>query len=417
MLLVKNDAKFNEQWPRALVPYKRIYGVDQPKMLAASRNDGRLSKHLPEGTPFGLIGTSSFYKRESYPNGTVPNGKVTAAFAGGNDPFQGLGMLAYTGISGNWFVQGADTCRYDNSEIHAVRILVTEPTTDPRYTGKGKRLWWNVANERLRILGEFPLRKFGTDGKQPLDPDGNPDTSFLAKIPADLPFTFQTLDKNGIVLNMAQTWHQVRPGEVRNDCGGCHSHSQKATDFKLTAAAKLDYQPFDLTKQTPLLTTKKRDESGKMWDTKDETGLRFEKSVKNVEYYRDVAPILVRSCVACHTKASEKPAGNLVLDDDGLMQGPDSLGGLVSGPPGKVPGTFFRLALDHGGKFGHKSPVGNWAHPQASRYVRLFQARRSLLAWKIHGQRLDGWSNDDFAHETVVDGGAKVQREECGTAE
>ncbi len=55
-----------------------------------------------------------------------------------------------------------------------------------------------------------------------------------------------------MVLNMAQTWHQVRPGEVRNNCGGCHAHSQKPTDFKLTAAAKPDYKPFDLTKQTPL---------------------------------------------------------------------------------------------------------------------------------------------------------------------
>ena len=61
-----------------------------------------------------------------------------------------------------------------------------------------------------------------------LDPDGNPDTSFLAKIPADTPFTFQTLDSDGMVLNMAQTWHQVRPGEMRNDCGGCHAHSQAA---------------------------------------------------------------------------------------------------------------------------------------------------------------------------------------------
>ncbi|MCE9560445.1 MAG: hypothetical protein K8U57_00165 [Planctomycetes bacterium] len=399
MLLIKNDPNYNEQWPRALVPYKRIYGVDQPKPLAAVPNDGKASPHLPAGTPFGLVGTSSFYKRESYPHGTVPNGKVTAAYAGGNDPFQGLGTLAYTGISGNWFVQGADACRYENSEIHAVRILVTEPTTDPRHTGKGKRLWWNAANERLRILGEFPLRKF-TGESQPLDPDGNPDTSFLAKIPADLPFTFQTLDKNGMVLNMAQTWHQVRPGEIRNDCGGCHSHSQKPTDFNLTAAAKPEYQPFDLTKQTPLLTSKKADESSKQWDAKNETGLRFEKGVKNVEHYRDVKPILDRSCVACHTRTIEKPAGNLVLDDDTLMQGPGSLGGLVSGPPGKVPGTFFRLALDHAGQFGHKSPVGNWAHPQASRYVRLFQARRSLLVWKLYGERLDGWNNEDFACET-----------------
>src|SRR5262249_55287335 len=68
---------------------------------------------------------------------------------------------------------------------------------------------------------------------------------------------------------------------------------------------------------------------------------------------------------------------------------------------GKVPGTFARLALDGAGRFGHKSPVGNWAHPQASRYVRLFSSRRSLLAWKIHGKRLDGFGNEDFAHETT----------------
>ena len=73
------------------------------------------------------------------------------------------------------------------------------------------------------------MRKFDRTASSRLDPDGNPDTSFLAKIPADVAFTFQTLDKHGMVLNMAQTWHQVRPGEVRNDCGGCHAHSQKPT--------------------------------------------------------------------------------------------------------------------------------------------------------------------------------------------
>src|SRR5262249_3911499 len=156
----------------------------------------------------------------------------------------------------------SDAGRYDNSDIHAIRIVITEPTTDPLYTGKYTRRWWNIANERLRILGEFPVRKFSGDPKgseQPLDPDGNPDTSFLAKIPADIAWTFQTLDKNGMVLNMAQTWHQLRPGEIRTDCGGCHAHSQQPTHFKDTAAAKADYVPFDLTKQTPLLTTKKHD--------------------------------------------------------------------------------------------------------------------------------------------------------------
>jgi hypothetical protein len=400
MLLIKNDPKYNEQWPRALVPYERIHGVKEPAHLKPVANDGKRSPHLPEGTPYGLVGTSSLYKRESYPHGAIPAGKVTAEYQGGNDPFRGLGTLAYTGIAGNWFVQGSDTCRYENGEIHAIRILVTEPTTSPRYTDKGKRLWWNVGHERLRILGEIPVRHF--DGKkQPLDPDNNPDTSFLVKVPADIAWTFQTLDKNGMVLNLAQTWHQLRPGEIRHDCGGCHAHSQRPTPFEKTAAARPDYVPFDLMKTTPLLTSKKNDQSGKQWDTADASGLRFEKTVKNVEYFRDIKPIFERSCAACHTHKSDKPAGNLVLDDDTPMEGPQSLGGLVAGPSAKVPGTYFRLALDHGGKFGHKSPVGNWPHPQASRYVRAFQARRSLLIWRVFGQRLDGFSNDEFAHETI----------------
>src|SRR5262249_21693999 len=36
----------------------------------------------------------------------------------------------------------------------------------------------------------------------------------------------------------------------------------------------------------------------------------------------------------------------------------------------------------------------------ASRYVRMFQSRRSLLVWKVFGRRTDGWTNDDFPTET-----------------
>ena len=158
MLLIKNDPNYNEQWPRALVPYKRIHGVDEPARLADLHNDGKRSPHLPEGTPFGLVGASSLYKRETYPNGIVPPGQVTATYAGGKDPFLGLGGPRE--FSSNWSIQGADAGKYSNSDIHAIRIVITEPTTDPRYTGQGTRRWWNVANERLRILGEFPVRHF-----------------------------------------------------------------------------------------------------------------------------------------------------------------------------------------------------------------------------------------------------------------
>jgi hypothetical protein len=69
----------------------------------------------------------------------------------------------------------------------------------------------------------------------------------------------------------------------------------------------------------------------------------------------------------------------------------------------QVPGTYYRLAMDHEAKFGHKPVIqnGSWRQTNASRYIREFQSRRSLLTWKVYGRRTDGWTNDDFPTETV----------------
>ncbi|MFP6668750.1 MAG: hypothetical protein VB876_15645, partial [Pirellulales bacterium] len=409
MLLIKNDPQYNESWPRAVVPYKQIYGVDEPAALTPLANDGKLSRHLPAGTPFGLVGTSSLYKRESYPNGVVPEGEVTAKCpeeTAARDPWKGLDAFTShgNGMPLNWHNQGGDAGLYENREIHAVRFLVMEPTTDRQRGANSGRRFYSHASERLRILGEIPVRKFsGAD--QPTDPDGNPDTSFLAKIPADTAFTFQTIDKDGLLLNMSQTWHQLRPGEIRNNCGGCHAHSQKPTEFSQTAAAKPQYEVWNLTAATPLLTDKPRDESNKRWNVDDSAGLRFSKQeVVNVEYHRDIKPILERSCALCHSSdGKQPPAGNLNLAaDDEQIDIPHTA---------KVPGTFYRLATDEKARFGHKPPgYDTWGYPNASRYIRKFQARRSLLVWKIYGRRLDGFGNDDHPSESKPGERDLVQR-------
>jgi hypothetical protein len=273
-------------------------------------------------------------------------------------------------------VQGADAGKYTDDDIFAVRILAMEPTSDRRYGPSAGDNFQNHAQERLRILAEIPLRKENV----PLDPDGNPDTSFATILPADTPFTFQTIDKNGMVLNMAQTWHQLRPGEVRTDCGGCHAHAQRGTDFTATAAGKAGYVPTDAATKTMLLT-------------KDNGGVPTTKTIAvgavDVEYYRDIKPILQRSCAGCHGKSS--PAADLILDDESVIDGYE--------------GTYLRLARDPKGQWGRKPVNGQWDGNDrginASRYIRKFQSRRSLLIWKIFGQRLDGWSNEDHPTESV----------------
>lgn len=376
MLLVKNDPRFQELWPRALVPFKRIYGIDAPPVLV-HRNDGRKSPHLPAGAPFGLVGTSSLYKRESYPSGVVPPDSVTAVSASPADRRRQWRELAVSRFSkpGNWGEQGSDAGLYDNSDIWGIRILLLEPVSEAIFRERRHFALGSNSEERIRILGEFPVRKF-TGGQQPLDPDGNPDTSFLAKVPADVAWTFQTLDNNGMVLNMAQTWHQVRPGEIRNNCGGCHAHSQQPTEFKLTAAARPEYRIWDLTTQTPLFAARPAGGEPK-WDQPGGTSVDYAPTaVKDVEFYHDIKPLLDRSCVACHTRRQESPAGKLALDDyreaasDGLVPWAENVH-----IPKRLPRTYARLV----------------------QYAWAFQSRRSPLIWKLYGRRLDGFDNDDVA--------------------
>ncbi len=381
MLLIKNDPQYQELWPRALVPYRRIFGVDEPPRFVR-HNDGQASPELPAGTPFGLVGTSSLYKRESYPSGVVPEGSVTAVSPRPSDLKNMRRELSVSRFShpSNWGEQGGEAGLYANGDIWGIRILALEPVSDAVYQKQRHYALVSNSEERLRILGEFPVRKFQGDS-QPQDPDGNPDTSFLAKLPGDVAWTFQTLDQNGMVLNMAQTWHQLRPGEIRNDCGGCHAHSQQPTRFELTAAARPDYPVWDLTEDAPLFTTKAHDRSGRKWDTDDRTGLTTAgKAVVDVEFYRDVKPILDRSCVACHTTQSDDPAGHLALDDSTPIK-----------EPGLVPwaeNVHVRQGLPR-----------NYA--RLVQYCWAFQSRRSPLVWKVYGKRLDGFTNDDIPSPAI----------------
>jgi hypothetical protein len=379
LVLIKNDPNYNEAWPRAVVRYSTVHGVDEPEELPWLPNDGvEHPDQLPAGTPYGLVGTSSFYKRESFPGYVVP----------WSNTFDGLDVFntSENEQSSNWGTQGSDAGKYGNSDIWAVRIVSMEPGTHRSYGPNGGpsggQVFDSHASERLRILGEIPLRKVDAGGQPILDPEGNPDTSFLARVVADTPLTFQTLDRNGMVLNMAQTWHQVRPGEARYDCGGCHAHSQQPLSFYDTYAATPQYDVADLTQVTPLLTH----------DAGGNPSLRtVDSPAVNVEFYADIRPLLQRSCVPCHTKNNPSPPGALVLDDYTSLNG--------------FPGDYGRLAADENAMFGYKPLVNvggpRWRQTNVSRYVRAFQSRRSLLIWKLFGQRLDGWTNADHPTESV----------------
>ncbi|MEO6324659.1 MAG: hypothetical protein ABIT01_01015, partial [Thermoanaerobaculia bacterium] len=358
LVLVKNDPAWNEQWPRAVVPYSRIHGVAEPAVLPDLRNDGAIDARLPAGTPLGLVGSSSLISRDTRPL---------------------LGDRFYPHLNfgdRNWSFQGADAGLYTDDDVFGLRILGLVPITDRSYPDN-ERAFDSRFSERVRILGEIPVRKAGV-----LDAQGNEDTSFLVRIPADVHFTFQTLDRNGLVLNSAQTWHQVRPGEKRYDCGGCHAHSKPALDFQSTAASRVGYPVVDMALQTPLLAV----------DGTRTPGITLVPShAITVEYLRDVRPIFQAKCASCHTARGRAPAAGLDLDaDDRLADGFPATYALLlrrQSPQNSTPRAV--------------TPEGDWYGPQASRFIRGGQARQSLLAWKIFGKRLDGRTNADRPTETV----------------
>lgn len=361
LVLVKNDSRYNEMWPRAVVPYSQIYNVATPARLSDLANDGQLDSRLTEGTPLALIGTSSLISRDTR-------------------PFRGDRFYQHENFGDrNWTFQGADAGLYTDADIYAVRILALQHVTDRTYPNNG-RAFESHFSERVRILGEIPVRKEGI-----IDAQGNTDTSFLAKIPADVPFTFQTLDRSGLVLNNAQTWHQARPGEARYDCGGCHAHSRPALDFNTTAAAAPGYTVRDLALTTPLLAV----------DGSTAPGVTtFNARAMTVEYLRDIRPIFQAKCASCHTSRSgQTPAAGLDLDaDDRLVDG-------------LYPATYSWLARPRSGTNPTPrsvTPDGGWYWPQVTRYIRAGQARQSLLAWKIFGRRLDGRANSDRPTESVA---------------
>ena len=80
----RTTRSFNEQWPRALVPYKRCpRRCDEPNKLAAvAPTTARCRSTCRRARRSGWSARRAFFKRESYPNGVVKPGSVTATFAG-----------------------------------------------------------------------------------------------------------------------------------------------------------------------------------------------------------------------------------------------------------------------------------------------------------------------------------------------
>jgi hypothetical protein len=367
LISIKDDPNYNEIWPRVVASFYDIHGQEKPDLIQYESLDNRLDL----GEAAGLVGSSSMLNREPL-NETVP------------DPFKP--STSRESNDGNWRIEGAEAGIVTDADIYGVRIIVSPPKPFTKPIKKyGNRADWDsikhfLADKRLEdvvarygsshgerweILGEFPLPHTETTDNQ-----GNPDTSWVAKVPADTPFFIQTLDANGMTVISELTWRGVKSGEKRTDCGGCHAHSIESLDFDTTQAGL----------GTPISNIANLDLSDPiiqegLWDlTQGDIPLFSDAGVSKysgysygVEFTRDVLPIINSSCVSCHTANG---TGNALI-----LDGSDNLGD-----------AFIALTNDSENMYNT---------PQVSKYLRVPQARQSLLTWIVWGGRLDGRTNSE----------------------
>ncbi len=181
---------------------------------------------------------------------------------------------------------------------------------------------------KVRLMEGFSNEEGGVDMFGTTDFDGQsryaeipiqPDHSFAAKVPANVPLHLQLIDKFGMALTVngshgtaASTpvanediWFSGRPGEARV-CGGCHENRTATApiepgvrDGVLAGAVDLDV-PREMRKSLAAATL---DASGNL-PAGTVTG---DVGVRGVPWDLAIQPILDRKCATCHDGDASKP--------------------------------------------------------------------------------------------------------------
>lgn len=381
--IVVDLPQYHEIMPRAVVPYSRIYGIPTPAQRSATANLGAQDPRLPAGKPYGLSGAASLLDRETRAlNGTPWN------------MYDGGGFMAgrtYTNLASS----GAELAIFANSEVYGIRVSLPIPTYPNDYYG-GMQRFMKAQEHPIRILGEFPVRK---PNGTPLDGQGNPDTSFIVRLPANTPFLFQSIDKRGMALDLETTSRTVARGEQQL-CGGCHVHTRTAQD-PFTSLAKLDataaYGDFT-------------GSSAPLFDTLNSKGEPIVKAARDiypnlpgitsrrsfgVDWQNGISQIFDTRCASCH--AEGKPAQQLTgLRLDGNER---TYNLLVTNKYTREDGTQITADSKPGNGLTDLDAAGtDRITPRqscctTSRWMSLNSARSSMIVWALYGARLDGRDN------------------------
>jgi len=377
LVLMADSRDWHEIYPRAAVPYTDIYGISQPAVLVTPTSDA-----IPKGSPFGMLGAASVVDRETrHPAGIMI------------DPTD----FGHSDIH-NMF--GTDAFDYTDDEICGVEIIAIHPN---EIGNIGENIITPLG-ERQTFLGQVYTRNKDVNGDPILDINGNEDTSFLIEMPANIAYTMSGIDCDGNALNRDQAWQSLKPKELKT-CGGCHVHSRPPlVQFSQSHAATPGFVHTQLGKgNVPMLAG--LDVNG---DIQIDNFVGYDYVP---EFTRDIRPILESRCVTCHATGGSPGAGSSPRLEAGLVLDDFSVG--PTGLPSKTGSTHYRLVEDNGQIYVPSALRKNiengnssnyFVRPQLTRYIKLNNARGSLLYWKLVGSRTDNRLDTD--HATDIDFGS-----------
>lgn len=359
LALIVDSPNWHEIMAKAVVPYQQIHNIEMPIDIP-NANEQTNHPMLEKGTPFGLLGAASITDRETHPKDGI-------SFAG----------------ESQFNLQGTDTINYNDEDLCGIRILSVMPN-------RSKNTVYDISNlfgERVGILGEFSVQNKNSSGSEIIDASGNPDTSFLVRFPANVPYLMQGIDCKGRTLNTDMTWQHLRPGE-KKVCGGCHVHSKPTRiTFEQSHASTPAYNIPLLGEGLVTLLTGKSDNKV---NVKEVPGYAI-----SIDFSRDILPIFEERCNSCH--GGDSPAAELALDRPGDHNNRD-----------QTPSTWWCLVGDvsqdcisASNRFNTEAGRDNYSfrRPQVTRYIRAFNALGSLLYWKAANQRTDRNENDSFTND------------------
>jgi len=190
-------------------------------------------------------------------------------------------------ISGEGFVVGAIDV-YNTSLGDVRKGLVMPTSTTPGNAVKVRLIEGFSGEEGPRMFGSTEFDGASLYGEVDVQPDG----SFQALVPANVPVHMQLIDKFAISVANEDIWVSGRPGEQRT-CGGCHEDRAKIQPAVAGQTMAQVLGPVNL--DAPRATRISMDYSyGK---------------VRGVPWDKAIQPIFDAKCISCHDGDPAK-AGN-----------------------------------------------------------------------------------------------------------